>query len=1415
MANSKVLIEVIATSKGLKVVAKDTERTVAATQKLTKAQKQTTKSTQNLNKEHARNDRLNKSLYQSNLSSAKGFSKQKEMIGSGSSGLVAAYATLAANIFAATAAFGALQRASEVNTLIEGFSVIARESGRSAMNLAEGLRDAAGGALSLEQALRAASIGTTTGFTADEMERLTTVARNASIALGRNLADATDRLFRGVAKLEPEILDELGILVRIDDAAEAYATTLGKAATQLSRAERQQAFLNATLEQGELKYGALSGAVDENPFTQLSAAFQDLTREVLNFLNKAIVPLAELLTRNVTLMVGALVLFASTIVKTMFPALTELGKRQAFTAGETAKAAAITQQAARDEVNAIKQRVMASKVGGAKVKEIQNQLRQNKTVKDYSKILKALRISETQRENNLAKFSGKELARKKKELQAVRDLKNEVKALRKAEAGEVGAGRDAQRLRGIASAQRSGAEGLERIGQSTGVGGFKQAGKELDRFKKKLLVTEKRAGNFTKNAGFVSFGKKAKFGFRLAGQGARFFGAALINAIPLIGQIIFVVGLAIEGLTALVGRIKSNIAENQKLETANKAVIKGLEELNDKNQTLFGNLIQGTSLLTSQEVVARSLGNELKFTAGALDSFRENLKDFTEELDEEDIDRIDRAKIAFGNFFKDLGSSLSESFLQGWERFTGGIAFLGEKFREITGLPTIAEALELDDADQDVVKFDQLKRKLEDANPLEALASSLTGPLADRFKEQFKKNFGEGGVLGLLQQFQEEGLTFEEASKRLNKAVSDLSQPFSDTQSAVSDFAEGFKEANKQLNAFKNKAKSKNEFRVLQKTLEDTFDVSKFLVPTGGEGSDPLLSNFEAQQQIIQQIKDSGGIGALGSFGITTENLFDQVTDAAGNTTTRIQAFNDQLGVLAQKSDELAEGKKLSSALLQAEKAASAAMLATMKLGLVRENVAKTGRVELTPEQETKMALENAKESARIAKFEFDNKVALIELETTFLRLKAKLNEKILGDEFASVTALIDSVEEAQKKAAKGTFDAAMVGAETAALTAFSAAAQSGNLVERAGAFGKLSTGVSVTDVTQNEDGTTTETVRNVEATAAQKLRAMQGVVTPMIEELNKLGPEGELIGAVTNGIFGVASAFQVMGAEGLKSAEGLQAVGSIIGQIGTIIAANSKAQIAEIDQQIEMEKKRDGKSKESLAKIEAMEKKKVAMQKKAFEMNKKVMIAQTIMNTAAGVMATMKEAGFFASPLAMIVAAMGAAQVALIQKQKFQGGGGNVEKPAMTNLTIGKRSSAVDVTERATGGELNYLRGGRTAGQDLGGAGASLPGGAMGRKGYAMGFRRGYADGGIVVGERGPEIITPSTDVDIVPNFALGGGGTTNVNFSINAMDASGVEDVLTNQRGNIIRMIREAANENGERFLETVDTQSYGSSR
>ena len=99
-------------------------------------------------------------------------------------------------------------------------------------------------------------------------------------------------------------------------------------------------------------------------------------------------------------------------------------------------------------------------------------------------------------------------------------------------------------------------------------------------------------------------------------------------------------------------------------------------------------------------------------------------------------------------------------------------------------------------------------------------------------------------------------------------------------------------------------------------------------------------------------------------------------------------------------------------------------------------------------------------------------------------------------------------------------------------------------------------------------------------------------------------------------------------------------------------------------------------------------------------------------------------------------------------------------------------------------------------------------------RPGGAAGMRKGYANGGeILVGERGPEVIAPTQGgYEVTPNDQMNRGGTTNANFTINAVDAAGVEEVLAAQRGNIIGMIREAAHEHGEEFIEAVNTGSYG---
>ena len=224
------------------------------------------------------------------------------------------------------------------------------------------------------------------------------------------------------------------------------------------------------------------------------------------------------------------------------------------------------------------------------------------------------------------------------------------------------------------------------------------------------------------------------------------------------------------------------------------------------------------------------------------------------------------------------------------------------------------------------------------------------------------------------------------------------------------------------------------------------------------------------------------------------------------------------------------------------------------------------------------------------------------------------------------------------------------------------------------------------------------------------------------------------------------------------------------------------------------------------------MEAKKEAMQRKAFNMRKKMLIAETIMNTAAGVMATMKD-GWQMTPLAAMIMAMGAMQLAIISGMSYEGGAASQDTPSIpAKIEVGKRTNKVDVSQRASAGELAYLRGER---------GIGTTSTNFITQGGAAGLRKGYAGGhagmqGFLVGERGPEMMQTASPFNVVPSYAMGGGAPGGVvSFTINAIDAVGVEEVLMEQRGNIIEMIRTAANDYGEEFLEAVNTDTYGEHR
>jgi len=228
---------------------------------------------------------------QASASSGRAFAAQASGLG----GLVAAYAGAAATIFAVTAAFQALSRAAQAEQTIQGTRTLALEVGASGNQILKSIQDITKGQLSLAEASQNLNIGLSAGFNTEQIERLSLVSLKASRALGRNLTDALQRLLRGTAKLEPELLDELGIFTRIEPAVQRYAAELGKAATSLTNFERRQAFVNAAIEEGERKFGiiSVSGTTSQESFEKLSASIQDLAQQVGSLAADFLSPLAD------------------------------------------------------------------------------------------------------------------------------------------------------------------------------------------------------------------------------------------------------------------------------------------------------------------------------------------------------------------------------------------------------------------------------------------------------------------------------------------------------------------------------------------------------------------------------------------------------------------------------------------------------------------------------------------------------------------------------------------------------------------------------------------------------------------------------------------------------------------------------------------------------------------------------------------------------------------------------------------------------------------------------------------------------------------------------------------------------------------------------------------------------------------
>jgi hypothetical protein len=254
---------------------------------------------------------------------ARDFANQAQGLG----GLVRIYATFAANLFAVSAAFGALKNAADTTNMVKGLDQLGAQSGRSLGTLAQDLVKATDGAVSLREAMTATAQTTAAGMTSENLKRLAAGARNVSQALGVAMPDALSRLSRGITKLEPELLDELGIFVRVDDAAQKYARSIGKTTANLTDFEKRGAFAAEVLTQLEEKFGAIN--LQANPYDQLLASLKNVAQTGLEVVNKVLGPLIKILAESPTGLATALAAVSAILLKQAIPELGAMKKRMA------------------------------------------------------------------------------------------------------------------------------------------------------------------------------------------------------------------------------------------------------------------------------------------------------------------------------------------------------------------------------------------------------------------------------------------------------------------------------------------------------------------------------------------------------------------------------------------------------------------------------------------------------------------------------------------------------------------------------------------------------------------------------------------------------------------------------------------------------------------------------------------------------------------------------------------------------------------------------------------------------------------------------------------------------------------------------------------------------------------------------
>jgi len=176
-----------------------------------------------------------------------------------------------------------VEESAKVQSMETAFNTLSGATENSSIALIK-LKEATNGTMNefdlFQQANNAMILGVSKN--SDEMAEMFDIAQRLGRALGRDTASSVESLITGIGRQSRLMLDNIGIIVKTEEAYKSYAKKLKITTDELSDSQKKQAFLSATMESAREKVQTLGveNFTTKDTFDQLTASASNLSKEL-------------------------------------------------------------------------------------------------------------------------------------------------------------------------------------------------------------------------------------------------------------------------------------------------------------------------------------------------------------------------------------------------------------------------------------------------------------------------------------------------------------------------------------------------------------------------------------------------------------------------------------------------------------------------------------------------------------------------------------------------------------------------------------------------------------------------------------------------------------------------------------------------------------------------------------------------------------------------------------------------------------------------------------------------------------------------------------------------------------------------------------------------------------------------------